>query len=135
MSAAKPALQGEPTSAPSSLVEHRLAVNGPRRIPSADNSAVHPFPTRPAKSNSFQATIPAITAEAIFPGPTVVDGVINGQMGAGGSTLTVKQRPKNGTLDVPPELDGELTFKDMLRVNGHVAGKIFSEKGTLIVDA
>ncbi|MFS8085765.1 MAG: bactofilin family protein [Acidobacteriota bacterium] len=33
-----------------------------------------------------------------------------------------------------PELNGEISFKDMLRVNGHIAGKVFSFKGTLIVD-
>jgi cytoskeletal protein CcmA (bactofilin family) len=32
-------------------------------------------------------------------------------------------------------LNGELSFKDMLRIQGHVAGKISSGNGTLIVDA
>jgi len=48
--------------------------------------------------------------------------------------MTVKQRPRHVAADVP-ELDGELSFKDMLRVNGHIAGKVFSYKGTLIIDA
>jgi cytoskeletal protein CcmA (bactofilin family) len=64
-----------------------------------------------------------------------VDGTISGQMGVASSTMTIRQRPKNGTLLSAPELNGELTFKDMLRVNGHVAGKISSCNGTLIVDA
>lgn len=64
-----------------------------------------------------------------------VDGVITGHLGATGGTMTIKQRPRNGNLEAVPELHGELSFKDMLRVNGHVAGKIFSYKGTLIVDA
>ena len=51
-----------------------------------------------------------------------------------GSALTIKQRPKSGPTDSQPELNGELSFKDMLRINGHVAGKVFSYKGTLIVD-
>src|SRR5882762_4200744 len=63
-----------------------------------------------------------------------VDGIITGQLGANGSALAIKQRPRNGSPDPQPELNGELTFKDMLRINGHVAGKIFSYKGTLIVD-
>ena len=46
--------------------------------------------------------------------------------------LTIKQRPRNGSGG--PELVGELSFKDMLRVNGHIAGKVFSDRGTLIVD-
>ena len=48
--------------------------------------------------------------------------------------MTVKQRPRHVAADVP-ELDGELNFNDMLRVNGHIAGKVFSYKGTLIIDA
>jgi cytoskeletal protein CcmA (bactofilin family) len=63
-----------------------------------------------------------------------VDGIITGQLGAAGSVMTIKQRPRNGSPDPTPELNGELSFKDMLRVNGHVAGKISSSKGTLIVD-
>jgi cytoskeletal protein CcmA (bactofilin family) len=63
-----------------------------------------------------------------------VDGIITGQLGATGSVMTIKQRPKNGTPTDTPELHGELSFKDMLRINGHVAGKVFSSKGTLIVD-
>lgn len=64
-----------------------------------------------------------------------VNGTITGQLGANGSALTLKQRPRNGTPDATPELDGEISFKDMLRINGHVAGRIFSYNGTLIVDA
>jgi cytoskeletal protein CcmA (bactofilin family) len=64
-----------------------------------------------------------------------VDGTISGQMGVAGSTMTIKQRPKNGTLLSAPELNGELTFNGMLRIQGHVAGKISSGNGTLIVDA
>ena len=61
-----------------------------------------------------------------------VDGIITGQLSVAGGLTTVKQRPKSNGV---PELDGELSFKDMLRINGHVAGKISSDKGTLIVDA
>jgi cytoskeletal protein CcmA (bactofilin family) len=52
-----------------------------------------------------------------------------------GSGLTIRQRPKNGPTDSQPELNGELSFKDMLRINGHVAGKVRSHKGTLIIDS
>ena len=75
-----------------------------------------------------------ITGEAAYRGNLPVDGIIIGQLGAAGSALTIKQRPRSGSDEAQPELDGELTFKDLLRVNGHVAGKIFSYKGTLIVD-
>jgi len=76
-----------------------------------------------------------ITGEASYRGSMPVEGVISGQMNATGSALTIKQRPRNGRVESVPELDGDIIFKDMLRVNGHVAGTISSEKGTLIVDA
>src|SRR5882672_12477424 len=63
-----------------------------------------------------------------------VDGIISGQLGGTGSTLTVKQRPHSGAAPSEPELTGEVHFKDMLRINGHIAGKVTSPKGTLIVD-
>jgi cytoskeletal protein CcmA (bactofilin family) len=37
-------------------------------------------------------------------------------------------------LQSQPELNGELSFKDMVRVNGHIAGSVSSKSGTLIVD-
>ena len=74
-----------------------------------------------------------ITGEATYRGLMPVDGIISGNLGAVASVLTVKQRP-NGSSGSLPELNGEITFKDMLRINGHVAGKICSPNGTLIVD-
>ena len=79
--------------------------------------------------------MPVLQGEAAYRGSVPVDGIVSGQLGASGSTLTIKQRPKNGFVESVPELDGEITFKDMLRINGHVAGRVFSEKGTLIIDA
>ena len=76
-----------------------------------------------------------ITGEAAYRGHLAVEGVITGQLNATGSALAIKQRPRNGRVESVPELDGEITFKDMLRVNGHIAGSISSDKGTLIVDA
>jgi cytoskeletal protein CcmA (bactofilin family) len=38
------------------------------------------------------------------------------------------------TPSAQPELDGIITFRDMLRVIGYIAGKVHSEKGTLIID-
>ena len=94
--------------------------------------AVSP-PVQPRKAASFQPRIPVITGEVTYRGTVSVDGIINGQLGAAASTLTIKQRPRNSEGE--PELDGEMSFKDMLRINGHVAGRVFSYKGTLIVDA
>jgi cytoskeletal protein CcmA (bactofilin family) len=63
-----------------------------------------------------------------------VEGTISGQLSAGGGTMVVKQRPRKVRCDSAPELDGEICFKDMLRINGHVAGSVLSSKGTLIID-
>ncbi len=146
MPAAKPALKKEPSAVtkpenPRFQGSAAIAVPGPRRLPANNNgssSSTRPVlsaaTARPRKETSFQARVPVITGEASYRGSFPVDGIISGQLGANGSALTIKQRPRNGPADSGPELDGELSFKDMLRINGHVAGKIFSFKGTLIVD-
>ena len=141
MGAVKPALQKEPSTdeAPHDNVA-RLAAAVPRRVtqsPIASPSAIRPVAvpiTQPRREPSFQPRVPVITGEATYRGTFAVDGIISGQLGAAGSALTIKQRPKGGPTDSQPELNGELSFKDMLRINGHVAGKVFSYKGTLIVD-
>jgi cytoskeletal protein CcmA (bactofilin family) len=155
MPPAKAALKLESTNiAPSSDDARRIApapaLPGriPQRLPNAlagtDHAKATPRPlgmpisvpsARPRRDNAanFQARVPVITGEAIYRGSMPVDGTISGQLGAV-STLTVKQRPRNGLTESVPELDGELTFKDMLRVNGYIAGKVTSQSGTLIVD-
>jgi cytoskeletal protein CcmA (bactofilin family) len=92
---------------------------------------------RPRRDNSsnFQARVPVIIGEATYCGLIPVDGIISGQLGTNGSALAIKQRPRSGAAESGPELNGEIRFKDMLRVNGHIAGKVTSEKGTLIVDS
>ena len=72
-----------------------------------------------------------ITGEATYRGYLPVDGLISGQLTATGGGLMIKQRVRS---DSDPELDGEISFKDLLRINGHVRGKVQSERGTLIVD-
>jgi cytoskeletal protein CcmA (bactofilin family) len=137
MPPAKPALQPEPTVATPLEDSHRhaganLPAPGPRRI---DESAVRQFPARPKKDVSFQPRVPVIIGEATYRGLMPLDGIITGQLGANGNTMAIKQRPRTGPSDGTPELTGELSFKDMLRINGHVAGKVSSYTGTLIVDA
>src|SRR5262252_4092810 len=115
MPAAKPALQeelaivspGEPNRRP---VNANLPSVGPRRL---DSRAVQPFPTRPRKEAGFQGRVPAITGEATFRGLMAVDGIITGQLNVAGGLTTVKQRPKSNSV---PDLHGELSFKDMLRI-------------------
>lgn len=89
-------------------------------------------PRRENNSTNFQARVPVVTGEATFRGWMPVDGIISGQLGANGSALSIKQRPRG--VESEPELTGEINFKDMLRINGHFAGKVTSPKGTLIVD-
>src|ERR1043165_7544516 len=91
-----------------------------------------PAPAPSRKPANFQPRIPVLTGEVSYRGTIAVDGTICGLLGAAASTLTIKQRPRNGSS--APELDGEISFKDLLRINGHVAGKVISERGTLIVD-
>lgn len=106
-------------------------------VPAATPIAPAPTPiARPRRDNSahFQARVPVITGEALYRGAIPVDGIISGQLGAAGSSLAIKQRPRSGPVESIPELDGELSFKGMLRINGHIAGKVTSARGTLIVD-
>jgi cytoskeletal protein CcmA (bactofilin family) len=150
MPPAKAALKLEPTSITQPVSEDALRITPasqnkiPQRLPNALAGTEHSKPTvrpvgmptaQPRRDNgaNFQARTPVITGEATYRGSMPVNGIISGQLGAG-STLTVKQRPRNGTIDSVPELEGELSFKDMLRVNGHIAGKVTSQNGTLFVD-
>jgi cytoskeletal protein CcmA (bactofilin family) len=139
MSAVKPALQQEECGAEifAPLNTADVAVSGAPLLavsPTLSSPEVQRVsgPLSSPKETSFQPRIPVITGEATYRGSAQVHGIISGQLGAGGNTLMIKQRPQNGASE--PELDGELSFKDMLRINGHVAGKVSSNKGTLIVD-
>lgn len=137
MPSAKPALQPEPSAVNSeiSLVSRTPRLTATPRVANANTvSQIRPIPVQPPVKSSFQPRVPVITGEAQFRGAFPVDGIISGNLGAASSAIAVKQRPRNPTESLP-ELDGELSFKDMLRINGHVAGKVFSYKGTLIVDA
>ena len=139
MSALKPALQQEECVAEvfTPLNTADVAVSGaplltvPPTLSSPEVQRVS-GPLSAPKETIFQPRTPVITGEATYRGSAQVHGIIGGQLGAAGSALMIKQRPQNGSSE--PELDGELSFKDMLRINGHVAGKVSSNKGTLIVD-
>jgi cytoskeletal protein CcmA (bactofilin family) len=148
---AKPALKREPNAKTESGTENpirsafaALPAEVPRRLPNAlvgADTQKRPIttqsPSRSSRQNgfAFQPRVPVLHGEAVYRGSLPVDGIISGQLGVSSNSLTIKQRPKNGAVESIPELDGEISFKDMLRVNGHIAGRVFSEKGTLIVDA
>lgn len=62
-----------------------------------------------------------------------VDGVLGGQFSGNNGSLGVRQKSAS-VFAAQPELSGEISFRDMVRVNGHIAGTIYSKRGTLIVD-
>jgi len=148
---AKPALTRGPKARTESGTENPIRsaftaqpAEVPRRLPNALAGAEtqkRPNVAQPLSQSSrqngflFQPRVPVLQGEVTYRGLLPVDGIISGQLGASGSTLTIKQRPKNGPNESAPELTGEITFKEMLRVNGHIAGRVFSQKGTLIIDA
>jgi cytoskeletal protein CcmA (bactofilin family) len=150
MAPAKPALKLEPTTNTESengsaiFVRRALPTPVPSRLPNALAGAEpqkRPITAKPLAESvrhngfNFQPRTPVLQGEANYRGWVPVDGIISGQLGASGNSLTIKQRPGNAAGQSGPELDGEITFKDMLRINGHVAGRVSSVKGTLIVDA
>jgi len=144
MPPAKAALQLDPDTGLSQPLAQPTDSSLPPRLPNviagSDHNvaalrAVQSQAQRKPNPYIFQPRMPVITGEAAYRGHLAVEGVITGQLNATGSALAIKQRPRNGRVESVPELDGEITFKDMLRVNGQVAGSISSEKGTLIVDA
>lgn len=143
MPATKTVLMVEPKRKPDAIsLPVQGAEAGPQRLTTPLNAIEEvprrgpvQSPPRPRdKGYVFQARIPVITGEATYRGLMPVDGVISGQLGASGSAMTIRQRPRSGPLESVPELNGEINFKDMLRVNGYIAGKVFSINGTLIVD-
>jgi len=88
---------------------------------------------RAVEPRDVQTRVPLITGEAQCRGTMVVDGPLSGQLAGSHGCLMVKQK-SNSFFGSAPEFDGEITFKDMVRVNGHIAGSVNSHGGTLIVD-
>lgn len=91
-------------------------------------------PPRVADGRDIQTRVPVIIGEVTCRGTIPVDGIISGQPGANGGALSIRQRGRT-YFGTEPELNGEICFVDMLRVNGHIAGSVYSKKGTIIVDA
>ncbi len=79
-----------------------------------------------------QTKLPVITGEVQCKGSLNLDGTASGQLGGCGGSLSVRQRARSFLCD--PEFSGEVSFRDMVRVNGYIAGTVYSKKGTLIVD-
>ena len=114
-----------------------LSVQTPATIrpapPRKANQPQFPAPL-PADVRDSNIRVPAIIGDATFRGMIAVDGNLSGQpLANGGAALNIKQHGRS-SLGAGPELNGEIRFTDMLRVSRHIAGSIYSEKGTLIVD-
>jgi len=119
-------------SASGAEVSHKVAAV---RLAPARKAGQPQFgPSRFETSLDTQTRVPVIIGEVVFRGTAPIDGIICGAPGANGGSLSIRQhgRPFFGS---DPELNGDITFRDMLRVNGHIAGSVCSKKGTLIIDA
>ncbi len=87
----------------------------------------------PEESRQFLSSVPVITGEAHYRGSLAVEGILSGQLGTHSGYLSIKQKC-TPSCESTPELNGELTFKDAVRVSGHIAGTVSSRNGTFIVD-
>jgi len=111
-----------------------LVQSPPSKLPQR-NANQPQFPAqRAVESRDLQTRVPAILGEVTFRGTIPVDGIVFGQPGANGGALSVRQRGRT-YFGNEPELNGEMRFIDMLRVNGHIAGNVYSKKGTIIIDS
>ena len=99
------------------------------------SSAKSAAPARmlPVDTGRYQTRIPVITGEVNCKGMLPIDGVVSGQLSSNGGSLAVRQ--KSATIfSTGPELSGQISFREVVRVNGHIAGTVYSQCGTLIVD-
>lgn len=134
MPLAKKALQPEPTAITPGPSANETVQPFPPRQPNVKSGRERVGLRSVSTEPSFVPRIPVIIGEASYRGYLPIDGIISGQLSASGGAMTIKQRPRHPRFEASPELDGEIKFKDMLRVNGHIAGTVLSQKGTLIID-
>jgi cytoskeletal protein CcmA (bactofilin family) len=120
---------------------YRQTPAAPRSISAETNlnpqssSAKSAAPARmlPVDTGRYQTRIPVITGEVNCKGMLPIDGVVSGQLSSNGGSLAVRQRSAT-IFSTGPELSGQISFRDVVRVNGHIAGTVYSQCGTLIVD-
>jgi cytoskeletal protein CcmA (bactofilin family) len=107
--------KAEPTENQKQTVAQPTAYSTPPPPPLAPASYTSPTPPAPPAIES-PASVRAVTETETL-AREIKDGTMSGFVG-GGTTLS-----------------GEVVFKGMLRVDGHLTGRISSEKGTLIVSS
>lgn len=105
------------------------SVTPPSQVQKRNPPLIAP-PRNDAKNHATK--LPVVTGEVQCKGSLSLDGIALGQLGGIGGSLNVRQRSKSFYGE--PEFSGELSFRDMVRVNGYIAGTVYSKKGTLIVD-
>lgn len=111
------------------------AIHGVAPVPAPSVvSRKHPPLIEPPLNDikDHQTKLPVITGEAQCKGSLNLDGFASGLLGGSGGTLSVRQRTK--AFFCEPEFSGEVSFRDMVRVNGYITGTVYSKKGTLIID-
>ncbi len=117
------------------LVGQTAEENGNLSTPRRTIPSQYPASPKAKAIAKFQSRAPVIIGEAAYTGMMAVEGGLCGQLGVNGGAVDVRQRTRSGYFGSGPELNGELIFKDILRVNGHIAGYVQSHQGTLIVDS
>ena len=110
MPQAKPSLNGD-------LAGQTAEENG--NLPTSRRSIPSHYPaSRKAKVIAkFQPRTPVIIGEAAYTGMMAVEGGLCGQLGVNGGAVDVRQRTRGSYFGSGPELNGELIFKDILRVS------------------
>lgn len=120
-----------------SVVTHRLNPNTAAttaREKSLPDKQAAPFLVPSSEQKNCQTRQPVIIGEAHYRGMLPVDGILLGQIGAHSAGLGVRQKARS-VFASQPELAGEITFEEMVRVNGHISGTVYSKSGTLIIDS
>lgn len=125
---AKPSLNGD-------LAGQNAEENGNLSTSRRSTPAQYPASRKAKVIAKFHPRAPVIIGEAAYTGMMAVEGGLCGKLGVNGGGVDVRQRTRSGYVRSGPELNGELIFKDILRVNGHIAGYVQSHQGTLIVDS
>jgi cytoskeletal protein CcmA (bactofilin family) len=116
---------------PTAVAPARSSVPG-QATDHRNSSPVHAVAKPAREPRDFQTKLPVITGECHFKGSMSIDGLLSGQVGVN-SCVSLKQRTSPVFTSIA-ELNGEFNFRDMVRINGHIAGSVHSKTGTIIVD-
>ncbi|MGH9903628.1 MAG: bactofilin family protein [Pyrinomonadaceae bacterium] len=117
------------------------------RNPKAEEADSEKHPPQQTAQNNYQAgqsshtPAPAAVAQGAAEPPTRTAAaerpLTTGRAVTEAESLAreIKEGSMNGFIGATTVLTGEATFKEMLRIDGHLSGSIASAKGTLIVSS